>query len=222
MEISQNLKFLRRKSGLSQTELGQKVAVSRKTISAWENGRSAPGLDDLKNICELFDISSQQLIHDNSENLSEQIKVVNKKELQIKLKVPAFIEMILFIIISIGIPYTVVMNVLICLLLGLTFYLNSYSTKFLLPGERRIFYKKRRKFIIVYSVYLLILVTLACFTMIGYWNVSTSFALGLAYGAFGASLVMIFALMVIYNLCRLYYIYPVKKLKTLFKHKTQS
>ena len=44
--LAENLYALRRKSGLSQEQLAEKIGVSRQAISKWEGGQSTPELSE--------------------------------------------------------------------------------------------------------------------------------------------------------------------------------
>ena len=57
MKFSDNLIKLRKKEGLSQEELANKLDVSRQTISKWEAGQTTPELEKLRNLAKLFNIS---------------------------------------------------------------------------------------------------------------------------------------------------------------------
>ena len=46
--LSEKIVTLRRKHGMSQEQLAEKVGVSRQSISKWEGGLSTPELDKLK------------------------------------------------------------------------------------------------------------------------------------------------------------------------------
>ena len=46
--LSENIHALRRKSGLSQERLAEKIGVSRQAISKWETGAATPELDKLR------------------------------------------------------------------------------------------------------------------------------------------------------------------------------
>jgi len=60
--IGIRLTELRKKAGLSQRELGEKLDVSHYTISAYEKERSEPG-DQIKvRLSELFNVSSDYLL----------------------------------------------------------------------------------------------------------------------------------------------------------------
>lgn len=45
MELSQKLKELRKKQGLTQLELAERLFVSRQAISGWEAGRNVEAID---------------------------------------------------------------------------------------------------------------------------------------------------------------------------------
>ncbi|MGX4645728.1 helix-turn-helix transcriptional regulator [Holzapfeliella sp. JNUCC 80] len=56
MDFSQKIKVLRKHNHLTQEEFADKVNVSRKTVSGWENRRSYPDNSTLESICKTFDI----------------------------------------------------------------------------------------------------------------------------------------------------------------------
>ena len=49
-------------SGMKQSELGEKIAYSDKTISKWENGTAMPDLKKLTDLASLFDVSMDELL----------------------------------------------------------------------------------------------------------------------------------------------------------------
>ena len=57
MELSQKLKELRKKQGLTQLELAERLFVSRQAISGWEAGTSRPSTENLQSLSRLFKIS---------------------------------------------------------------------------------------------------------------------------------------------------------------------
>lgn len=60
--LSEKIYALRRKSGLSQEQLAEKIGVSRQAISKWEGGLSTPELDKLKALSEYFQVTMDDLI----------------------------------------------------------------------------------------------------------------------------------------------------------------
>ena len=62
MKFYEKLFELRKKEGLSQEELAEKVNVSRQTVSKWESGQSSPEMDKLLILSHLFNISIDELV----------------------------------------------------------------------------------------------------------------------------------------------------------------
>lgn len=60
--FKERLKELRKREGISQTELGNKIGVSRGAISYYENGDRLPDLNVLYSIADHFKVSSDYLI----------------------------------------------------------------------------------------------------------------------------------------------------------------
>ena len=54
MELSKKVKALRKKQGLSQLELAEKIFVSRQAISGWEAGTSRPSTENLQCLSKLY------------------------------------------------------------------------------------------------------------------------------------------------------------------------
>ncbi|MBR5369892.1 MAG: helix-turn-helix transcriptional regulator, partial [Bacilli bacterium] len=61
MEIGNKIMELRKKSGLSQEELAEKVGVARQTISKWELGETSPDLKQSKELSKIFKVSLDEL-----------------------------------------------------------------------------------------------------------------------------------------------------------------
>ena len=52
--FGKNLMELRKKNGLSQEDLANKLNVTRQTVSKWELEQTSPSLKDLKNISDFL------------------------------------------------------------------------------------------------------------------------------------------------------------------------
>ena len=61
-KFSFNIKNLRLQKGLKQQELAQKLSITQRKVSYWENGKVEPDLDMLWEIADLFEISIDELI----------------------------------------------------------------------------------------------------------------------------------------------------------------
>ena len=64
MKFGDKLIILRKKNGLSQEELAEKLGVSRQSVSKWESNNTYPETDKIVQICNLFDCSMDDLIND--------------------------------------------------------------------------------------------------------------------------------------------------------------
>lgn len=82
MNFKEKLYELRRLKGLSQEEIGEKINVSRQTISKWENGQTTPELEKLIELSKIFDIPIDELIGNDINNEKQDIPPkLNKKKL---------------------------------------------------------------------------------------------------------------------------------------------
>ena len=57
----------RKRLGLSQEELAEKLSVSRQAVSKWESAQSTPDLQRLLQMAELFEVSTDYLLKDEIE-----------------------------------------------------------------------------------------------------------------------------------------------------------
>ena len=86
MEFNNRLYELRKQKGLSQEELAGRLNVSRQTISKWEVGESAPDMDNLVSISELFGVSLDELVLDKTPEKEQPSVQVVRSELYSDIK----------------------------------------------------------------------------------------------------------------------------------------
>jgi len=67
MTIGEKITILRNASSMSQEFLAEKLEVSRQSVSKWEMNQATPQLDKILQLCELFHISSDELIFNQVE-----------------------------------------------------------------------------------------------------------------------------------------------------------
>ena len=66
--LSEKIYKFRRKSGLSQEQLAEKIGVSRQAISKWERGTSTPELGKLLELSKCFNITLDELVKEETVN----------------------------------------------------------------------------------------------------------------------------------------------------------
>lgn len=64
MTIGEKISQLRIGAGISQEQLAERISVSRQSVSKWEMDQALPQIDKVLQLCELFDISTDELLHD--------------------------------------------------------------------------------------------------------------------------------------------------------------
>lgn len=73
MTVGEKIQKYRKDLGLSQEELGQKLLVSRQTISLWEKDQTVPTIDNLMRLSDIFGISVDEIL--NSENKEQNAEI---------------------------------------------------------------------------------------------------------------------------------------------------
>lgn len=62
MAIGERILKRRKDLGMSQDELGQRLYVSRQTISLWEKNQTVPSIDNLMRLSEIFGVSVDEIL----------------------------------------------------------------------------------------------------------------------------------------------------------------
>lgn len=60
--FAENLKNLRKEAGLLQRELAEKLNLTKNAVSGWEVGRNQPDFDTLLRICDIFDVTADEIL----------------------------------------------------------------------------------------------------------------------------------------------------------------
>jgi transcriptional regulator with XRE-family HTH domain len=61
--LGQNIKYLRKKFGLTQDQLAEKIGVTRPAIGSYEEGRASPKIQALQDLSTYFNISIDKLVN---------------------------------------------------------------------------------------------------------------------------------------------------------------
>ena len=85
MALGQNILESRKKNGLSQEQLGEKVNVTRQTISNWELEETAPNPEQLKLLSKALNVSVDDLIDNDLQNVVlSKVKMTERQTRTIK------------------------------------------------------------------------------------------------------------------------------------------
>ncbi|AIY82224.1 helix-turn-helix family protein (plasmid) [Clostridium botulinum 202F] len=85
MTFGDRLKELREDNGLRQTELADKLNLSRNAISAYETNTNEPNLDILVKFADIFNVSLDYLLCRTKEKYNLNLENNTNKELLLKI-----------------------------------------------------------------------------------------------------------------------------------------
>ena len=123
MKFGDNLKLIRKRKNMLQEDLADKVNVSRQSVSKWENGEAYPEMNNILELCKIFNCKINDLVHvdmSDIDSLDEEIvmKVVKfNEEKQKKVKtlsnIISLIGNIGKIVMMVAIPFVVLAMILV-------------------------------------------------------------------------------------------------------------
>lgn len=80
MDLGNNLFNARKKSGLSQEEVAEKLGVSRQTVSKWETDETLPDIRQAKRMAILYNLSLDELISFDMDVKAIEVAIENTSE----------------------------------------------------------------------------------------------------------------------------------------------
>ena len=101
MNLGEKLFELRKSKNLTQDDVAEKLEVTRQTISKWETNQSTPDFDKIVPLCNLYEITPNELLmkerqKENSQNEQEN-NYENMTKVQIKQKSAEIVSTSIFI-----------------------------------------------------------------------------------------------------------------------------
>lgn len=78
--LGERILKLRKQQRLSQEELGEKIGVTRQTISNWELGETSPNPEQLKLLSKTLNISIDELLDNDMYNIITE-KIINSEKM---------------------------------------------------------------------------------------------------------------------------------------------
>ena len=108
--LGNKLVKLRKENKLSQDSLADKLGVTRQTISNWELNITKPDIIQIKNLSEIFNMSIDELLDNNTKDIIEKKisnteKLTNKTNKYIKITLITLYFIILIFLISLTIYF---------------------------------------------------------------------------------------------------------------------
>lgn len=97
MNIGKRIRDFREKLNISQEELADKIYTSRQTISNWENDKTYPDINSLKLLSNIFDVSLDNLIEGDIEEMKKKIEESDVRDFQVLSWIFA-VEMIIMVV----------------------------------------------------------------------------------------------------------------------------
>ena len=70
MKFGDNLKAIRKHHTISQEQLAEKVGVSRQSVSKWETGEAYPEMNNILQLCKIFNCKINDLVHTEMSDIS--------------------------------------------------------------------------------------------------------------------------------------------------------
>ena len=78
MTIGEKILALRTMGNISQEELAEKISVSRQAVSRWEMDKAVPQIEKIIQLCELFGITTDELLKEQNSIKKPTEKIKNK------------------------------------------------------------------------------------------------------------------------------------------------
>lgn len=118
----------RKKCKLSQEDLAEKLGITRQTISNWELNETSPDLKQASKLCDIFNLSLDELTGKENAILTRLDKTENNSKLIIKL------------VKTVGITLGTLIFILLCIVLIYIYSTNYYTAEPTATGEGRFCY----------------------------------------------------------------------------------
>lgn len=118
----------RKKCKLSQEDLAEKLGITRQTISNWELNETSPNLKQASKLCDIFNISLDELTGKENAILTKLDKTESNSKLIIKL------------VKTVGITLGTLIFILLCIVSIYIYSTNYYTAEPTATGEGRFCY----------------------------------------------------------------------------------
>lgn len=125
--LGNKLVKLRKENKLSQDSLADKLGITRQTISNWELNITKPDIVQIKNISEIFNISIDELLDNNTKDIIEK-KISNTEKLTNKTN--KYIKITLITLITLYFIILIFLIIITIYFFNKKDFTNDYQTSF--------------------------------------------------------------------------------------------
>ena len=80
MKLNEKIQYCRKKEGLSQVDLADRLGVSRQSVSKWETGEANPDVTKIPQLARVFGVTADWLLSEEDPKEPEQIPARNDRE----------------------------------------------------------------------------------------------------------------------------------------------
>ena len=91
LNIADRIRYLRDKSGLTQTDLANKLGISRSAVNSWEMSLTSPSLSNLVEMSKIFKVTMDYLVT-ASEKMLVDISDLSTEEKEVVLKLMSCLQ----------------------------------------------------------------------------------------------------------------------------------
>ena len=123
MKINERILYLRKINHLTQEQLGEKLSVSRQAVSKWESDMALPDLNNIIQMCNLFNVSADYLLF--GKEPEKTVSSISDKKTKINLMSAVFFS--LFAVFAVSVPFLAKFMQYIEFTTAGTFYTNPYQ-----------------------------------------------------------------------------------------------
>ena len=123
MKFGDNLNLIRKNKKMSQEQLAEKMNVSRQSVSKWETGEAYPEMNNILELCKIFNCKINDLVHTDMTDISSLdeeivmsvVKFNEKKQKEVKTlsNVISLIGKIGAIVLKVAIPFIILGMILV-------------------------------------------------------------------------------------------------------------
>jgi transcriptional regulator with XRE-family HTH domain len=91
MHLSEKIQLLRKQRNLSQEQLAEELDVSRQAISKWESEQSVPEMNNIIQLSEIFNVSTDYLLKEDGAEASEGCSQLQTDDEKLRMKKSAML-----------------------------------------------------------------------------------------------------------------------------------